>query len=84
MNAFDELYELQRKLQNNEEWLTAVENALYDKGVDSLDELIGVCIEEEDETLIYALIDEGETIIQCQDQELWNCLDEGNEEDDRW
>ena len=68
MNVFDELFELNKKLQNDEEWLLAVDNILYDKGVDTLEELIGICVEEEDESIIYALIDEGESIMLEKDQ----------------
>lgn len=81
MNAFDELYDLDKKLRDDEEWLQAIENALYDKGVDSLDELVGICVEEEDETIIYVLIDAGESIIMEKDQNSLEWFDGLDEED---
>ncbi len=63
MGTFEQLYEISEVLSDNEMWNSALKNTLDSFGVETLDDLVSLALEEEDETMIYDLINEGEYII---------------------
>ena len=71
MGTFEELYELSEVLSDNEMWNSALKNTLDSFGVGTLDDLVNLVLEEEDETIIYDLINEGQYIISLSQDDVF-------------
>jgi hypothetical protein len=80
MNIYDQLYELHSELSQDEMWRTVLENAYDEVGANDLEELVEKATEDENEGLLYDLIDEGEYILSLKTQSLDEWYDE--DEDD--
>ena len=68
MDIFDQLYEINSQLANDEMWLTMLDNAYDEMGAVDIEELVEKAIKEENEGIIYDLVDEGEYILSLKDQ----------------
>lgn len=68
MDIFDQLYEINSQLTNDEMWLTMLDNAYDEMGATDIEDLIDRAIKEENEGIIYDLVDEGEYILSLKDQ----------------
>lgn len=68
MDIFDQLYEINSQLANDEMWLTMLDNAYDEMGAVDIEELVDKAIKEENEGIIYDLVDEGEYILSLKDQ----------------
>ena len=80
MNIYDQLLELHDQLSNDDMWLTILDEAYDELGVNDIDSLIDYSMENEDEGVIYNLISEGEGILSLKD--LNNFYDEDEYDDD--
>lgn len=63
MTVFDQLYEFNDALLLDEMWDSALVNAFNEFGVKDLDELINKAMEEDDETMVYELLNEAQYIL---------------------
>jgi hypothetical protein len=81
MNNFDQLHDLNAQLIDDEKWLTVLENTYYDWGVDNLEELIDLIIEEDNQGIVHELIDEGEYILSLKSQSLDDYYEEDGLDD---
>jgi hypothetical protein len=68
MDIFDQLYEINSQLANDEMWLTMLDNAYDEMGAVDIEELVEKAVKEENEGIIYDLVDEGEYILSLKDQ----------------
>lgn len=71
MGTFEQLYEINEALSDNEMWNSALKNTFNTFGVKTLDDLVNLVLEEEDETIIYDLINEGEYIISLSQDDVF-------------
>jgi hypothetical protein len=67
MNIYEQLLEIHEQLSDDEMWLNILDIAYDEIGADSIDDLIEKATENEDEGIIYNLIDEGENILSLKD-----------------
>jgi hypothetical protein len=59
MDIFEQLYEINSQLVNDEMWINMLENAYDEMGATDVEDLIERAIKEENEGIIYDLVDEG-------------------------
>jgi hypothetical protein len=81
MTIFDQLYELNDTLLLDEMWVNALENTYSEFGVKDLDELVSKAIEEEDETMVYDLLNEGQYILSLKADDINDWYDEEYDDD---
>lgn len=79
MNIYDQLLEIHEQLNNDEMWLTFLDSAFEELEVDNIDDLIDKATENEDEGVIYNLINEGESILSLKDLDNYYDKDEFDE-----
>lgn len=70
MEAYEVLYDINEHLKNDEMWKNILENMYHELGVKNLDELVDKALEEQDDTVILNLIDEGENLISLREGEI--------------
>jgi hypothetical protein len=70
MDIFEQLYEINSQLVNDEMWINMLENAYDEMGATDVEDLIERAIKEENEGIIYDLVDEGEYLLSIKDQIL--------------
>jgi glutathionyl-hydroquinone reductase len=81
MDIFEQLYEINSQLVNDEMWINMLENAYDEMGATDVEDLIERAIKEENEGIIYDLVDEGEYLLSIKDQILDDYYeDEGYDE----
>jgi hypothetical protein len=81
MTIFDQLYELNDTLLADEMWVNALETTCSEFGVKDLDELISKAIEEEDETMVYDLLNEGQYILSLKADDINDWYDDEYDDD---
>jgi hypothetical protein len=70
MNIYDQLFELHDSLLNDEAWLTILETAIDEMGVNDIEDLVDKCVEDENESVVYDLVSEAEYILSSKEQSL--------------
>jgi len=70
-NTFEQLYELHEALSDNDMWIAALDNTLDYFGVKNLDELIKLALDEDDESMVHDLINEGDYILSLQQEDTY-------------
>ena len=81
MDIFEQFYEINAQLINDEMWINMLENAYDEMGATDVEELVEKAIKEENEGIIYDLVDEGEYLLSIKDQILDDYYeDEGYDE----
>jgi glutathionyl-hydroquinone reductase len=68
MDIFDQFYEINAQLANDEMWISMLENAYDEIGATDAEDLVERAIKEENEGIIYDLVDEGEYLLSLKDQ----------------
>jgi hypothetical protein len=82
MTVFDQLYEFNDALISDEMWKNALENAFNEFGVNDLDELVSKAMEEDDETMVYELLNEGQYILSLNADDALEWYDDEDFNDD--
>jgi len=82
MTVFDQLYEFNDALISDEMWKNALENAFNEFGVSDLDELVSKAMEEDDETMVYELLNEGQYILSLNADDALEWYDDEDFNDD--
>lgn len=78
MNIFEQLYEINSTLYQDEMWLSLLDDACDELGATDIDDLVEKVIEENEEGIIINLINEGEDIISTRNENM----DQFYEDDD--
>ena len=68
MSIYDQLYEINTQISNDEWWISMLEKAYDELGAADIEELVDRAIEEKNDGVIYDLIDEGEYILSLKNQ----------------
>jgi hypothetical protein len=68
MSIYDQLYEINTQINDDEWWISMLEKAYDEMGVNDIEELVDKAIEEQNDGIIYDLIDEGEYILSLKNQ----------------
>lgn len=82
MTVFDQLYEFNDTLHSDEMWKSALANAFNEFNVNDLDELVGKAMEEDDETMVYELLNEAQYIISLNADDALDWYDDEDFNDD--
>ena len=68
MDIFDQFYDINAQLVNDEMWINMLENAYDEIGATDVEDLVERAIKEENDGIIYDLVDEGEYLLSLKDQ----------------
>jgi hypothetical protein len=82
MTVFDQLYEFNDALISDEMWISALKSAFNEFGVKDLDELVSKAMEEDDETMVYELLNEGQYILSLNADDALEWYDDDEFSDD--
>jgi hypothetical protein len=82
MTVFDQLYEFNDALISDEMWISALESAFNEFGVKDLEELVSKAMEEDDETMVYELLNEGQYILSLNADDALEWYDDDEFSDD--
>ena len=82
MTVFDQLYEFNDALILDEMWISALKSAFNEFGVKDLEELVSKAMEEDDETMVYELLNEGQYILSLNADDALEWYDDDEFSDD--
>ena len=68
MDIFDQFNEINDQLSNDEMWISLLETAFEETGAIDVEDLIDRVVKEDNDGIIYSLVDEGEYILSLKDQ----------------
>lgn len=69
MDIYNQLYEMDYQLEQNDYWLEILDRTFREMGVNDLEELIEKVMDEGNDDIIYGLIDEGIYLLHFDDPE---------------
>lgn len=70
MNIFDQFYEINDRLSQDEMWLSLLDDAFDELGATDIDDLVEKIVEENEEGIMINLISEGEDIISTRNESM--------------
>jgi hypothetical protein len=68
MDIFDQFNEINDQLSNDEMWISLLETAFEETEAIDVEDLIDRVVKEDNDGIIYSLVDEGEYILSLKDQ----------------